>query len=87
LAHQTHLTLLEHDLLADSFIFHDGNLIVPHGPGLGVEIDVDAVTHYADLWRSVGELATYGDFQSPSPFGGDGQRPDQRRRPVIARRS
>jgi glucarate dehydratase len=84
LAHQTHLTLLEHDLLTDSFIFQDGNLTVPHGPGLGVEVDVDAVAHYADLWRSVGELATYGDFQSPSPFGGDGHRRDQRRRPVIA---
>jgi L-alanine-DL-glutamate epimerase-like enolase superfamily enzyme len=61
LAHQTHLTILEHDLLKAHFEFSDGCLDVPIGPGIGVELDRDAVLHYAELYKAVGELPGYGD--------------------------
>jgi L-alanine-DL-glutamate epimerase-like enolase superfamily enzyme len=69
LAHQTHLTILEHDLLTERFEFVDGCLEVPEGPGLGVELDRDALPHYAEIYERVGELSGYGhdDQESPLP--------------------
>ena len=56
LAHQTHLTILEHDLLKTRLEFKDGGLDVPNQPGIGVELDHDAINHYADLHKTVGEF-------------------------------
>jgi L-alanine-DL-glutamate epimerase-like enolase superfamily enzyme len=69
LGHQTFLSLLESDLLVDSFDFEDGSLPLPTEPGIGVELDRDAVEHYEDLYRSFGEAPAYADLDVPSPFG------------------
>jgi len=58
-AHQTHLTLVEHDLLAERLIFAGGCLEVPAGPGIGVELDGAAVERYAKQFRDEGEYASY----------------------------
>ena len=54
LAHQTHLTILEHDLITPRLRFVDGAIDVPTGPGIGVELDRDAIAHYAGLYKSDG---------------------------------
>lgn len=59
MAHQTHLSLVEHDLLAERLVFTDGCLEVPSGPGLGVELDAAAVGRYARLFQEKGEYASY----------------------------
>ena len=56
LAHQTHLTILEHDLLKTRLEFKDGGLDVPNQPGISVELDHDAINHYADLHKTIGEF-------------------------------
>jgi L-alanine-DL-glutamate epimerase-like enolase superfamily enzyme len=68
LAHQTHLTILEHDLLTERLEFTDGCLTVPDGPGMGVEIDRDALQHYAGLHENVGSLSGYGHHDQESPI-------------------
>jgi L-alanine-DL-glutamate epimerase-like enolase superfamily enzyme len=68
LAHQTLLTLVEHDLLEEQFVFVDGSLPVPERPGLGVDLDRAALEHYGDLYRSIGELPAYAGLDTPSPF-------------------
>ncbi len=35
------------DIVTESFSFHDGCVMVPDGPGLGVEVDVDKLNRYA----------------------------------------
>jgi L-alanine-DL-glutamate epimerase-like enolase superfamily enzyme len=60
LAHQHHLNIVEHDLLATPARFTDGNLRVPTGPGLGIELDEDAVAHYEGVYREHGEFEGYG---------------------------
>lgn len=35
------------DLVTESFAFVDGRVMVPHGPGLGIEVDVDKLDKYA----------------------------------------
>jgi L-alanine-DL-glutamate epimerase-like enolase superfamily enzyme len=68
LAHQTHLTILEHDLLTERLRFNDGSLEVPDGAGIGVEIDRDALEHYAELNESIGDLSGYGHYDEESPI-------------------
>lgn len=60
LAHQTHLTLFEHDLVSPSWRFEGGRLAVPRGAGLGVELDEAAVARYEELHRRRGEFTSYG---------------------------
>ena len=38
--------LLMSDLLATPLEFRDGGIVLPEGPGLGVEIDMDFVARY-----------------------------------------
>jgi muconate cycloisomerase len=35
------------DIVTEPFQFRDGRVMVPEGPGLGVEVDVDKLLHYA----------------------------------------
>ncbi|CAN5236477.1 muconate/chloromuconate family cycloisomerase [soil metagenome] len=35
------------DIVAESFVFADGCVLVPQGPGLGVEVDQEKLAHYA----------------------------------------
>lgn len=68
LAHQTHLTILEHDLLSEPFEFFGGRLPVPTAPGIGVSLDREALAHYEELYERIGELDGYGPLDAPSPI-------------------
>jgi L-Ala-D/L-Glu epimerase len=68
LAHQTHLELLEHDLVTERFEFSDGGLQLPSRPGLGVELDRDALEHYKGVYESVGEFSGYAPLDGSSPL-------------------
>lgn len=70
LAHQTHLTLLEHDLVTPRWEFESGHLRVPTGAGLGVEVDEDAVAHYERHFERHGEFGSYGPRATGSPAAG-----------------
>lgn len=43
--------LRESHLLSEDFTIRDGHVLVPEGPGLGVEVDLGAVGHYASSQR------------------------------------
>jgi L-Ala-D/L-Glu epimerase len=62
LAHQTHLSLVEHDLLAQRLEFSGGCLEVPTGAGLGVELDASAVERYAKQFKDTGEYKCYANI-------------------------
>lgn len=58
---QEHVTLGE-GYLKKPFVLEDGHVRVPEGPGLGVEVDEEALARHADegLWRN------------PAAYAGDG---------------
>jgi len=66
LGHQQYLTILEHDLLATPVEFVDGGIPVPTGPGLGIELDQEAVRFYEDVYREHGEFEGYGPITETS---------------------
>ena len=66
LGHQQYLTILEHDLLTTPVEFVDGAIPVPTGPGLGIELDQDAVRFYEDVYRQHGEFEGYGPITETS---------------------
>ena len=66
LGHQQYLTILEHDLLATRVEFVDGGIPVPTGPGLGIELDQEAVRFYEDVYREHGEFEGYGPITETS---------------------
>jgi hypothetical protein len=66
LGHQQYLTILEHDLLAAPVEFVDGAIAVPTGPGLGIELDQEAVRFYEDVYREHGEFEGYGPITETS---------------------
>jgi glucarate dehydratase len=66
LAHQQYVQIAEHQLIQDPFVFEGGGrLSVPTGPGLGVELDREALAHYADLYERYGESPQYGGAGAP----------------------
>jgi L-alanine-DL-glutamate epimerase-like enolase superfamily enzyme len=68
LAHQTHLELVEHDLLTERLTFVDGALAVPTGAGLGIELDEEALAHYEQLYERIGEFSGYAPLDGGSPL-------------------
>ena len=75
LPHQQYVQVMEHDLLAEPLLFHDGCLDVPTKPGIGVELDRDAIAHYGELYQKYGEFEGYSPGFDPSII------PEQERRP------
>lgn len=75
LPHQQYVQVMEHDLLAEPLLFHEGCLDVPTKPGIGVELDRDAIAHYGELYRKYGEFEGYSPGFDPSIV------PDHERRP------
>ena len=59
LGHQQFLTFLVHDLLATKVEFVDGAIPVPTGPGLGIELDRDALEFYKGIYERYGEFEGY----------------------------
>lgn len=78
LGHQQFATILAHDLLADPLDFVDGALPVPVTPGLGVELDQEAVAYCEELYRKYGEFNGYGPITDSSPLPPDVRIPNQR---------
>jgi L-alanine-DL-glutamate epimerase-like enolase superfamily enzyme len=68
LGHQQFLTILAHDLLAEPVQLVDGDVLVPTGPGLGIELDLDAVRFYEGVYRDYGEFGGYGPITPSSPL-------------------
>jgi L-alanine-DL-glutamate epimerase-like enolase superfamily enzyme len=59
LGHQQFLTFLVHDLLQTKVEFVDGTIPVPTGPGLGIELDRDALEFYKGIYEQYGEFEGY----------------------------
>jgi L-alanine-DL-glutamate epimerase-like enolase superfamily enzyme len=74
LAHQQFVQVMEHDMLATPLQFVDGCLEVSNEPGIGVELDRDAIEHYSALYEKYGEFEGYSPGFDPSPI------PDSERR-------
>jgi L-Ala-D/L-Glu epimerase len=68
LGHQQFATILTHDLLATPLEFVDGALAVPTGPGLGIELDHEAISFYEQVYRDYGEFPGYGPVTPTSPL-------------------
>jgi len=71
LGHQQFLTILAHDLLTTPVKFIDGAIPVPTGPGLGIELDREALTFYEGVYRDYGEFQGYGPITPQSPLPPD----------------
>jgi glucarate dehydratase len=51
-AHYHHL--LDDIIVGGKLKYVDGEIALPKGPGLGVEVDRDKLAHYAEYFRKVG---------------------------------
>jgi L-alanine-DL-glutamate epimerase-like enolase superfamily enzyme len=71
LGHQHFLTFLVHDLLAEEVEFVDGNITMPTGPGLGIELDREALERYEGVYEQYGEFEGYGPITPESPLPAD----------------
>ncbi len=67
LANQQFVTILEHDLLKEPVRIDQGRMKVPTAPGIGVQLDMDAIAHYGDLYEKFGEYEGYSPGFGPSP--------------------
>jgi L-alanine-DL-glutamate epimerase-like enolase superfamily enzyme len=68
LGHQQYATILAHDILATPLEFIDGSLAVPTGPGLGIELDHDAISFYEGVYEKYGEFEGYGPITPETPL-------------------
>jgi L-alanine-DL-glutamate epimerase-like enolase superfamily enzyme len=68
LGHQQYATILAHDILATPLEFIDGSLAVPTGPGLGIELDHDAISFYEGVYEQYGEFEGYGPITPETPL-------------------
>ena len=75
LPHQQFVQVMEHDLLVEPLVFENGSLPVLHKPGIGVELDHEAIAHYKELYLK------YGEFEGYSPGFGPSVVPERERRP------
>ncbi len=65
-AHYHHLT--DDVLKGGKLPYRDGVIRVPEGPGLGIEVDKDKVSHYAEEYRRLGNYAYDRDPRRPEWF-------------------
>jgi L-alanine-DL-glutamate epimerase-like enolase superfamily enzyme len=68
LCHQQFLTFLVHDMLSEKVEFVDGTLKVPTTPGLGIELDREALEFYEGVYENYGEFEGYGPITPESPL-------------------
>ena len=64
-ASDTHYPLQEHDILVEPFAMTDGLVEVPRSPGLGVELDPEAVERLSNF--QVRESVFYDDIHGEAP--------------------
>jgi len=68
-ANQAYTALLSDDVLAgDPLDPRDGTLAVPTGPGLGVELDNDAVARYAETFTREAASFSFTDTNTATPL-------------------
>jgi L-alanine-DL-glutamate epimerase-like enolase superfamily enzyme len=68
-ANQAYTALLSGDVLAgDPLDPRDGTLAVPTGPGLGVELDRDAVARYAETFIRDAASFSFTDTNTATPL-------------------
>jgi L-alanine-DL-glutamate epimerase-like enolase superfamily enzyme len=68
-ANQAYTALLSDDVLAgDPLDSRDGTLAVPTGPGLGVELDNDAVAKYAETFTREAASFSFTDNNTATPL-------------------
>jgi L-alanine-DL-glutamate epimerase-like enolase superfamily enzyme len=67
LAHQHFLGIVENDLLAEPLTFESGSLRVPDRPGLGIELNREALEHYKKMFTRFGEFEGYSPGFGPNP--------------------
>ena len=48
--------LMADDIVTTPFAIEDGTMKVPTGPGLGVEVDLEKLAHYASVHAEQGDL-------------------------------
>ncbi len=53
------------DIITEPFVYRNGNMKIPDGPGLGVEIDRKKLEHYAALYRQQGDVNEFYDARRP----------------------
>jgi hypothetical protein len=75
LPHQQYVQVMEHDLLVEPLLFHEGSLDLPTKPGIGVELDRGAIEHYGELYKK------YGEYEGYSPGFDDSIVPEHELRP------
>jgi L-alanine-DL-glutamate epimerase-like enolase superfamily enzyme len=68
LAHQQYMTFLVHDLLVEKPEFTNGAMNVPTTPGLGIELDRQALSFYQGIYEKYGEFEGYGPITPESPL-------------------
>ncbi len=56
---QTHLGMMESDLLKDSFEFEDGKLEVPEADGLGIILDEEEISKYNSKYDKIGDYSPF----------------------------
>ncbi len=64
ISQQTHLPIIESDLLTEPLVFDHGSISIPVGPGLGVTLAEEKVAKYEEHFRIHGE---YGHFSELTP--------------------
>lgn len=62
----SHLPEQADDIITAPHQFLDGRLAVPHGPGLGVELDHDKLNRYAQLYQSTPQADEFRDPSDPT---------------------
>jgi len=53
------------DIITKPFVYRDGGMDVPEGPGLGVELDPDKLARYHRLYQEQGGLSEFFDPRRP----------------------
>ena len=56
---------LRKELTRDELVFEDGALAPPRRPGLGIDVDRDALDHFAAAARGVGQLPLVAAVHPP----------------------
>ncbi len=67
-AADAHYHQLESDVITEPFIYSDGEISVPNGPGLGIEVDLDALATHHENYRRLGGYPYDRDPSRPEWF-------------------
>lgn len=67
--HQSLFRFMEYDIIkGGAFCPHNNVVAVPEGPGIGVEVDLDAVKYGHELYKKQGPINQYFNSKAPEKF-------------------